>query len=152
VGLLFPYRQLQKIAEAGQRHSQGLLVTLVLFVGGSSVVLGAVSLKRSIYTPFAPAGGAAPFVSSATNDATRDTDGDGLSDHDELNTYATSPYLPDSDSDGIADGEELKQGKDPNCPEEKTCTTGFSAAPPSTTGLGLPIFSAPARVGSRARA
>lgn len=36
-----------------------------------------------------------------------DTDGDGLSDFDELNTYKTDPSMSDSDDDGIADNVEL---------------------------------------------
>jgi len=51
----------------------------------------------------------------------QDTDGDSLSDWDELNIYHTSPYLADSDSDGIADGTEIKNGTDPNCPEGNNC-------------------------------
>ncbi|MDP7079558.1 MAG: hypothetical protein QF415_06690 [Candidatus Undinarchaeales archaeon] len=37
-----------------------------------------------------------------------DTDGDGLSDHAELNTYGTNPRLIDTDRDGINDGTEVK--------------------------------------------
>lgn len=36
-----------------------------------------------------------------------DTDGDGLSDFNELNTYKTDPSMSDSDEDGIADNIEL---------------------------------------------
>lgn len=52
---------------------------------------------------------------------TKDTDGDGLSDWDELNTYHTSPYLADSDSDGLSDGVEITQATDPNCPKDRDC-------------------------------
>ena len=51
----------------------------------------------------------------------KDTDGDGLSDYDELNIYKSSPYLEDSDSDGVKDKEEIDNGKDPNCPEGTDC-------------------------------
>ncbi len=51
----------------------------------------------------------------------RDTDGDGLSDYDEIYVYHTSPYLEDSDSDGLSDQQEVKQGTDPNCPQGKDC-------------------------------
>lgn len=52
---------------------------------------------------------------------TKDTDGDGLSDFDEIHVFGTSPYLADSDSDGISDKEELERGTDPNCPEDREC-------------------------------
>lgn len=61
-----------------------------------------------------------------TNSATpiiRDTDGDGLTDADELNLYKTSPYITDSDSDGLADKQEVDNKTDPNCPVGQTCTS-----------------------------
>ena len=51
----------------------------------------------------------------------KDTDGDGLSDWDELYFYNTSPYLEDSDSDGYNDKQEIDAGKDPNCPAGRDC-------------------------------
>ena len=43
-----------------------------------------------------------------------DTDGDGLSDGDEINTYGTNPLNSDCDDDGLADGQELLvYGTDP---------------------------------------
>ena len=43
-----------------------------------------------------------------------DTDGDGLSDADELATYGTNPSLADTDDDGLSDGEEINTfGTDP---------------------------------------
>ncbi|OGF27763.1 hypothetical protein A2331_06680 [Candidatus Falkowbacteria bacterium RIFOXYB2_FULL_34_18] len=56
-------------------------------------------------------------------DINKDTDGDGLSDADELNIYKTSPYLEDSDSDGFSDFEEVNSNNDPNCPIGRICTT-----------------------------
>lgn len=56
-----------------------------------------------------------------TADTTKDSDGDGLSDWEEVNTYNTSPYLEDTDSDGINDKEEIEQGSDPNCPQGEDC-------------------------------
>ncbi|MFT5109060.1 MAG: hypothetical protein ACI9UA_004706, partial [Pseudoalteromonas tetraodonis] len=43
-----------------------------------------------------------------------DTDGDGLSDGQELNTYATDPLDGDSDGDGYSDGDEVTAGTNPN--------------------------------------
>lgn len=42
-----------------------------------------------------------------------DTDGDGLSDYDEINIYKTDPLNPDTDGDGYSDGEEVKGGYNP---------------------------------------
>ncbi|HEX3743971.1 MAG TPA: Ig-like domain-containing protein [Bryobacteraceae bacterium] len=46
-----------------------------------------------------------------------DTDGDGLSDGDEVNKYHTSPLLGDTDGDGIPDGVEIQTGTDPLNPQ-----------------------------------
>ncbi len=42
-----------------------------------------------------------------------DTDGDGLSDGDEVHVYHTDPLNPDTDGDGIRDGLEVQTGSDP---------------------------------------
>lgn len=42
-----------------------------------------------------------------------DTDGDGLTDGQEVLVYHTSPLLPDTDGDGIPDGVEVTTGTDP---------------------------------------
>ncbi len=102
-----------------------LLITVVLFV------LGAVQIVRSIRAPFtAPTGayksGEQLRLEEIAALKARDTDGDGLSDYDELNIYLTSPYLPDTDSDGIPDGDEVRSGDDPNCPRGQAC--GAAAA------------------------
>ena len=47
------------------------------------------------------------------SDATRDTDGDGISDVLESRVYGTSPLLADSDGDGRPDGLELAWATDP---------------------------------------
>ena len=47
-----------------------------------------------------------------------DTDGDGLSDWDELNIYNTNATNNDTDGDGVSDGDEVNNGTnplDPNC-------------------------------------
>jgi hypothetical protein len=42
-----------------------------------------------------------------------DTDGDGLSDGDEVHVYHTNPLLWDTDGDGISDGVEVRTGSNP---------------------------------------
>ena len=43
----------------------------------------------------------------------KDSDGDGLSDFDEINIFGSDPYNADSDGDGIEDGDAVLNGKDP---------------------------------------
>ncbi|MFC1662651.1 hypothetical protein ACFL04_00600 [Patescibacteria group bacterium] len=47
-----------------------------------------------------------------------DTDGDSLSDYDEIAIYKTDPNDQDTDKDGHLDGDEVKDGFDPNGPGE----------------------------------
>lgn len=42
-----------------------------------------------------------------------DTDGDGLFDYEEVNTYLTDPLNVDSDGDGFNDGDEVDNGYNP---------------------------------------
>jgi hypothetical protein len=46
-----------------------------------------------------------------------DTDGDGLSDGDEVHKFHTNPLKADTDGDGIPDGLEIKLGTNPNNPD-----------------------------------
>jgi len=67
-----------------------------------------------------------------------DTDGDGLSDYDELNVYHTSVYLSDSDSDGISDLKEIEQVSDPNCPQGQNCNAPIVS--PSDSSSSNPML------------
>ena len=50
-----------------------------------------------------------------TNPTLSDSDSDGLSDSEEVNTYSTDPLDPDSDDDGLSDGNEVNTySTDPN--------------------------------------
>ena len=50
-------------------------------------------------------------------DPTTDTDGDGLTDDDEVTIYGTDPINPDTDGDGVGDGGEVANGTDPLNPD-----------------------------------
>jgi hypothetical protein len=45
-----------------------------------------------------------------------DTDGDGLSDFEEVKVWDTDPLHPDTDGDGYKDGDEVKNGYNPKGP------------------------------------
>lgn len=114
-----------------------------------ALILGWWQITNNIRLPFI-----LPAVSPLTNinsDLTisddqlvlqnKDTDGDGLSDYDELYIYKTSPYLKDTDSDGYTDDTEIKTGNNPNCPTGQICliapanTAGAALAPRTTAEL-----------------
>ena len=112
------------------------------------IIMWFAQLKNNIYGPFNGPINQAQIASEEENSdealKNKDTDGDGLSDYDELNTYKTSPYLEDTDGDGIKDGEEIKGGTDPNCPQGKTCTGGLlddSTASQDTGASGATVSS-----------
>lgn len=48
-----------------------------------------------------------------TSDHNADTDGDGLKDGDEVQSYQTDPTRADTDGDGYNDGDEVQAGYDP---------------------------------------
>lgn len=47
-----------------------------------------------------------------------DTDGDGLSDYDEIFLYGTDPLIKDTAGNGFTDGQEVKMGTDPLDPDD----------------------------------
>ncbi|MCP4251313.1 MAG: hypothetical protein GY778_30120 [bacterium] len=51
---------------------------------------------------------------NGTDPLNPDTDGDGLSDGDEVHIHGTDPTNTDSDQDGLDDAAELAEGTDPN--------------------------------------
>ncbi len=54
---------------------------------------------------------------AGTNALVADTDGDGLSDGDEVNVHGTDPLLADTDGDGVNDGQEIADGTNPLDPD-----------------------------------
>lgn len=65
--------------------------------------------------------------------APRDSDGDGLSDEDEIR-IGTDPMNPDTDGDGLSDGEEVANGLDPTTPIE------LSGGPDGCSGGGAELW------------
>ena len=101
---------------------------LVALVGVAAVALSGWLIYRNVFIAtglpkIADTQNANTVVASAELEKlkNKDTDGDGISDYNELYAYRTSPYLKDSDGDGIADGTELETGANPNCPQGKVC-------------------------------
>lgn len=57
------------------------------------------------------------FIGTGTHPAKTDTDGDGLSDSDEILVHRTNPRIPDCDGDGLFDGAEIISGTNPFVPD-----------------------------------
>jgi len=128
--------------ELPHRHRAGAWVVLLMGVVGLGI--GVIQWRGAFKTAFAtpterfrtPAQVEAERIEAMK---TKDTDADGLNDHEESYVYQTSPYLADSDSDGDDDRTELAAGEDPNCPKDKECGAfyGVLDASATATGAGL---------------
>ena len=81
-------------------------------------------------------------IMAQNTERTKDSDGDGLTDYDEINSYKTSPYLEDTDGDGISDFQEVKNGTDPLCAEGTAC--GSFMGTPTSTSTEITASSTPA--------
>lgn len=117
-----------EIAKAGRppiRREQKIGFILLLIFAVTSIALGVLQIRNTVYRPFALNN----TVPSMYKDEVigidalrfRDTDGDSLNDFDELYIYGTSPYLADTDSDGLADKQEIDRGGNPLCPTGRDC-------------------------------
>jgi hypothetical protein len=81
----------------------------------------------------------------------QDSDGDGVTDYDEVNIYHTDQQKSDSNNDGIKDGEHLLLGTDPllvmpksgtsTLPTSTTTSTAITPAPSSRITYEDPKFS-----------
>ena len=112
----------------GQKIAAVVLAVFAVLV----IIMWAGQFKKNISEPFAYKGGSGdkqtdvcqgPGCREDSKESlkNKDTDGDGLSDWDELYFYNTSPYLEDSDSDGFIDKQEIDNDQDPNCPAGRDC-------------------------------
>ena len=111
-------------------------------LGLAVMVLGVWQLVNKINSPFrlSEAELAAEGMMRANIvDQSVDTDGDGLTDYEEIFIYGTSPYLEDTDGDGISDKDEIERGTNPNCPEGQDCFSlnNFTAQPETPQGSGV---------------
>lgn len=98
--------------------------TAIIFVVVLSLIIAAVwllQINNQIRKPFQSPSKETESAATNLDLSLTDSDGDGLSDYDELNIYKTSPYLEDTDSDGISDYDEVAQGTDPNCATGQNC-------------------------------
>ncbi len=115
-----------------RRQIAALVVLLLVFA--MTFGLGAARLYYQIRKPFVPKTEISEgtkkdeFLGLIANKdlqkeqlKTIDTDGDSLSDFDELYIYRTSPYVRDTDSDEEDDKLEISKGQDPNCAQGKQC-------------------------------
>jgi hypothetical protein len=104
-------------------RQQKMAVVFLAFLSIGIIVVWVLQLNTQLRKPY---GTDKPLavspVATSTDLHLLDTDGDGLSDYDEINIYHTSPYLEDTDGDGINDKQEIIQGTDPNCATGADCS------------------------------
>ncbi len=93
---------------------------LFIILGVLALILGAWNMTSYIKNAFVESSFVLKDKATLSQNLNRlkDTDSDGISDYDELNTYGTSPYLEDTDSDGISDYDEIIAGDNPICAGE----------------------------------
>ncbi len=111
--------------DKGQRIGVGLLLCITVLLVAVSIFQFNSNIfaygKRIKGDPLAYMDAAERADSEQESLKKVDTDGDGLTDYDELYVYRSSPYMRDTDSDAIADGEEVRRGTSPTCQEGKDC-------------------------------
>lgn len=121
------------ILERSKKHltrEERVAFGFIAACGVGAVLFGGLSFFSNVKKPFLISYTGPRYVTSAEKESEQtalqritDTDEDGISDYDELNIFATSPYIKDTDSDGRADGAEILEGGDPNCALGKTCVS-----------------------------
>ena len=115
----------QDIKNLPRQQKMAVVFLALLTIG--IIVIWTLQLNAQLRKPYGTDKKLTPTPAASSTDEilkSKDTDGDGLSDYDEINIYHTSPYLEDTDGDGINDKQEITQGTDPNCPTGKVCNAG----------------------------
>ncbi|MGI8743080.1 MAG: Ig-like domain-containing protein [Bryobacteraceae bacterium] len=145
------------VIQATNDGATGIASVHVMLTGGT---VGGIPIAWLIANNLDPNDPAVPFqdpdhdgltnlqeYQNGTDPHNPDTDGDGLSDGDEVNKYKTNPLLADTDGDLIPDGVEVQTGTDPNNPNSydlKKATKTSVLTPPSftlQTSIGNPSVS-----------
>ncbi len=120
----------------GLSREQKIGFALLLIFAMMTITLGVLQIRNSLYAPFALGNYVPGDISSKIDPINalryRDTDGDGLSDFDELYIYHTSPYLYDTYSLGMSDKQMIEKGLNP-------CPNGIDCSNPVISGVGSPV-------------
>lgn len=114
------------MAEHRHKKKEDLILIFLIILGFGALVMGFSQFRATIKGKIFNSSSEQININDNQNLnnlvalKTKDTDGDGLTDYDEIYVYHTSPYLTDSDSDGYSDKEEIASGYDPNCSSDQT--------------------------------
>lgn len=122
-------------------NKEKTIISALLFVGMTTLILGFMSINKSIYAPFNQERN---FHIKTPDELEQervqklkeaDSDKDTINDYDELYVFRTSPFLEDSDSDGIIDSKEIAMGSDPTCAQGKTCRQTRTTSEPQQSAF-----------------
>jgi hypothetical protein len=103
------FKQKQKIFWKGLILTSAFAVLILIYPGK---IFAQTATSTPDQATSSPSGLAMP--ENIAKLKTMDSDGDGLSDYDELYVYHTDPHNPDTDGDGYSDGHEVANSYDPN--------------------------------------